>query len=470
MDTLEICYMSAGDLSKLVQNKEISPVEIIEAHLTRIDATEPVLNSFITLLADEARGAALQAEKDIQAGRYKGPLHGIPVALKDLYNTGGVRTTSGSRIFDNFIPTEDCTVAAKFQQAGAILVGKLNMHPFAYGPTGENLDYGHMHNPWNPDMVTGGSSGGSGSAAAAGQCTITTGSDTGGSIRIPAALCGIVGLKPTYGLVSRHGLTALSWSLDHPGPMTRTVEDAAIPMNVIAGHDPKDVASAKVDIPDYTSALTGDIKGLRIGIVKEYFETPLDPQVRKAVMDAIGLLESMGAEVKEVSYPMFNQSQAISSTVLMSEATAYHRDLLEKDGHQIYEPVRQRLEAGLFISAAEYLRAQQARTIFDNQGRRLLDDVDLLAGPTEPVTAPRIMASKVMAGEQEVGVVGALTQYTRPYNINGFPAISVPCGFSDENMPIGLQLAGKPFDELTVLRAAHAYEQATDWHTRRPPV
>ena len=470
MDTLEICYMSAGDLSKLVQNKEISPVEIIEAHLTRIDATEPVLNSFITLLADEARGAALQAEKDIQAGRYKGPLHGIPVALKDLYNTGGVRTTSGSRIFDNFIPTEDCTVAAKFQQAGAILVGKLNMHPFAYGPTGENLDYGHMHNPWNPDMVTGGSSGGSGSAAAAGQCTITTGSDTGGSIRIPAALCGIVGLKPTYGLVSRHGLTALSWSLDHPGPMTRTVEAAAITMNVIAGHDPKDVASAKVDIPDYTSALTGDIKGLRIGIVKEYFETPLDPQVRKAVMDAIGLLESMGAEVKEVSYPMFNQSQAISSTVLMSEATAYHRDLLEKDGHQIYEPVRQRLEAGLFISAAEYLRAQQARTIFDHQGRRLLDDVDLLAGPTEPVTAPEIMASKVMAGEQEVGVVGALTQYTRPYNINGFPAISVPCGFSDENMPIGLQLAGKPFDELTVLRAAHAYEQATDWHTRRPPV
>ena len=470
MDTLEICYMGAGDLSKLVQSKEISPVEIIEAHLTRIDATEPMLNSFITLLADQARKSARQAEKDIQAGRYKGPLHGIPVALKDLYNTGGVRTTSGSRIFDTFIPSEDCTVAAKFHQAGAILLGKLNMHQFAYGPTGENPDYGHMHNPWNPDMVTGGSSGGSGSAAAAGQCTITTGSDTGGSIRIPAALCGIVGLKPTYGLVSRYGLSSLSWSLDHPGPMTRTVEDTAITMNVIAGHDPKDVASAKVDIPDYTSALTGDVKGLRIGIVKEYFEAPLDPQVRKAVMDAISLLESMGAEIKEVSYPMFNQSQAISSTVLMAEATAYHRDLLEKDGHQLYEPVRQRLEAGLFISAAEYLRAQQARSIFDQQGRRLLDEVDLLAGPTEPVTAPEIMASKVMAGEQEVGVVGALTQYTRPYNINGFPAISVPCGFSDDGMPIGLQLAGRPFDELTVLRAAHAYEQANDWHTRRPSI
>ncbi len=470
MDTLEICYMSAGDLSKLVKNKEVSPVEIIDAHLARIEATEPVLNSFITLLAEESWTAARQAEKDIQAGRYKGPLHGIPVGLKDLYNTGGVRTTSGSKIFDTFIPEEDCTVAAKFQQAGAILLGKLNMHQFAYGPTGENPDYGHMHNPWNPEMVTGGSSGGSGSAAAAGQCTITTGSDTGGSIRIPAALCGIVGLKPTYGLVSRWGLTALSWSLDHPGPMVRTVEDAAITMNIIAGYDPKDVASAKVDIPDYTTALTGDVRGLRIGMPKEYFEAPLDPQVRKAVLDAVSMLESMGAEVKEVSFPMFNQSQAISSTVLMAEATAYHRDLLEKDGYQLYEPVRQRLEAGLFISAADNLRAQQARALLDQEGRRLLDDVDLLAGPTEPVTAPKLLAPRVLAGEQEIGVVGALTQYTRPYNINGFPAISVPCGFSDTGLPIGLQLAGKPFDELTVLRAAHAYEQATDWHTRRPPL
>ncbi len=470
MDALEICYMSAGDLSRLVEKKEISPVEIVDAHLSRIDATEPVLNSFITLLADASRSAAQQAEKDIQAGRYKGPLHGIPVALKDLYNTGGVRTTSGSKIFDTFVPSEDCTVAAKFQQAGAVLLGKLNMHPFAYGPTGENADYGHMHNPWDPDRVTGGSSGGSGSATAAGQCTITTGSDTGGSIRIPAALCGIVGLKPTYGLVSRYGLTPLSWSLDHPGPMTRTVEDAAITMNVIAGHDPKDVASANVDIPDYTSALTGDVKGLKIGIVKEYFEAPLDPEVRKAVMEAIGQLESMGAEVREVSFPMYNQSQAISSAVLMSEATAYHRDLLESDDQSIYEPVRQRLESGLFISAADYLRAQQARTLLDRESRKLLDEVDLLAGPTEPVTAPEILSSRVMAGEQEIGVVGALTQYTRPYNINGFPAISVPCGFSQSNMPIGLQLAGRPFDELTVLRAAHAYEQATDWHTRRPPL
>ena len=470
MEGIELCYASAGALSRLVQSKEVSPVDIIDAHLARIEATEPMLNSFITLLPEEARAAARRAEQDIQSGDYKGPLHGIPVALKDLFNTGGVRTTSGSRIFDNFIPERDCTVAARFRQAGAILLGKLNMHQFAYGPTGENPDYGHMHNPWDLELITGGSSGGSGSAAAAGQCTITTGSDTGGSIRIPAALCGIVGLKPTYGLVSRAGLTPLSWSLDHPGPMVRTVEDAALSMNAIAGYDPNDVASARVEIPDYTAALTGDVRGLRIGVVREYFEAPLDPEVGQSVRDAIGVLESLGAEVTEVSFPMFNDSQAISGAILMAEAAAYHRDLLATDGDKLYPPVRVRLEAGLFVSAADYLRAQQARSLFDRQARELLGQVDLLAGPTEPVTAPPLLAERVQAGEQEIGTTGALTQYTRPYNLTGFPAISVPCGFSGAGLPMALQLAGRPFDELTVLRAAHAYEQATEWHKRRPPI
>ena len=470
MDSLELCYMSAGQLSKLVESKKVSPVEIIDAHLARIEATEPVLNSFITLLPDEARAAAKRAEAEIQHGRYLGPLHGIPVALKDLFNTAGVRTTSGSRIFDTFIPEEDCTVAVRFRQAGAILLGKLNMHQFAYGPTGENPDYGHMHNPWDPELVTGGSSGGSGSAAAAGQCTITTGSDTGGSIRIPAALCGIVGLKPTYGLVSRHGLTPLSWSMDHPGPMVRTVEDAALTMNVIAGHDPNDVASAAVDVPDYTTALTGDVRGLRIGVPKEYYEAPLDPQVGQGVRDALGLLESMGAVVTEISFPMFLQSQPISTAILMAEASTYHRDLLAKDADKIYPPVRLRLEAGLFISAADYLRAQQGRALFDKQVQGLLAEVDLLAGPTEPVTAPKLLETRVQVGEHSVGTVPALTQYTRPFNITGSPAITIPCGFSDAGLPIALQLAGRAFDELTVLRAAHAYEQATEWHQRRPPI
>ena len=470
MADLELCYASAGQLAPRIQNREVSPVEVIDAHLERIGATEGVLNSFITLLAEEARSSSRRAEAEILRGNYRGPLHGIPVGLKDLYNTAGVRTTSGSRIFDNYLPDRDCTVAAKFHQAGAILLGKLNMHPFAYGPTGENADYGHMHNPWNPELITGGSSGGSGSAPAAGQCTIAMGSDTGGSVRIPAALCGIVGLKPTYGLVSRSGLTPLSWSMDHPGPMVRTVEDSALVMNVVAGYDPEDPGSSRVEAPDYTAALTGDVKGLRIGVPTEYFTAPLDPEVGQAVREAIGLLEELGASVVEVDFPMFEYAQAVSGTVLMSEASAYHRDLLKRDADKIYPPVRLRLEAGLFVSAADYLKAQQGRSEFNRAVRRLFETVDLLAGPTEPVTAPRILAQEVQAGEVSIGTTAALTQYTRPYNITGSPAISVPCGFSRDGLPIGLQLAGRAFDETTVLRAAHAYEQATDWHRRRPPI
>ena len=470
MDALELCYMSAGELSRLIGGKEVSPVEVIDAHLARIEATEPTLNSFITLLPDRAREAALRAESQILAGQYRGPLHGIPVGLKDLFNTAGVRTTSGSRIFDTFVPTQDCTVASRFQRAGAILLGKLNMHQFAYGPTGENFDYGHMHNPWNPELITGGSSGGSGSAAAAGQCTITMGSDTGGSVRIPAALCGIVGLKPTYGLVSRAGLTPLSWCLDHPGPLVRTVEDAALTMNVIAGFDARDPASANREIPDYTAALTGSVQGLRIGLPVEYFDAPLDAQVAQKVREAVSILEGMGATVTEVSLPMFQDSQVISGAILMSEAAAYHRELLARDGDKLSPAVRLRLEAGLFVTAADYLKAQQARARFNREMAQLFENVDLLAGPTEPITAPPILATEVEIGEQKVGTTGALTQYTRPYNISGTPAISVPCGFSDSQMPIGLQLAGKPFDEMTVLRAAHAYEQATEWHRQRPPI
>ncbi|MSQ06028.1 MAG: Asp-tRNA(Asn)/Glu-tRNA(Gln) amidotransferase GatCAB subunit A [Dehalococcoidia bacterium] len=470
MDTLELCYLSAAELSRGVRDRKLSPVEIVDAHLARIEATEPVLNSFITLLPEQARAAARRAEAEIQAGRRRGPLHGIPVGLKDLFNTAGVRTTSGSRLLDTFIPKEDCTVAARLQRAGGILLGKLNMHQFAYGPTGENPDYGHMHNPWDPERISGGSSGGSGSAAAAGQCPITLGSDTGGSIRIPAALCGIVGLKPTYGLVSRHGLTPLAWSMDHPGPMTRTVEDAALTLTVIAGHDPKDPASSKAAVPDYMAALTGDIRGLRIGVPKEFWAAPVDAQVAQSVREAIALLAELGAVVSEVSLPLFSASQAISNAILMPEASAYHRDRLLQDGDKLYPPVRLRMEAGLFISAADYLRGQQARRVFNLQARRLLEQVDLLAGPAVPVTAPHLLAPTVDIGGRQVGTTAALTQYSRPYNITGFPAISVPCGFSDAGLPMGLQLAGRPFDELTVLRAAHAYQQATQWHLRRPPV
>ncbi len=466
----ELHYMSAWELSGLIRSREVSPVEVVEACLARIEATEPILNSFITLLPEPARAAARRAEEDIGRGNYRGPLHGVPVGLKDLFNTAGVRTTSGTRIYDTFAPAEDCTVAARFSQAGAILVGKLNMHPLAFGPTGENADYGHMHNPWNPERITGGSSGGSGSAAAAGQCTITMGTDTGGSVRIPAALCGIVGLKPTYGRVSRAGLTPLSWCLDHPGPMVRTVEDAALAMNAIAGPDPGDHATVKVPVPDYTSALTGDVRGLRIGVVREYFETEIDTEVADLTQRAIGVLEELGAEIVEVSLPLYEYAQPISNAILSAEATAAHRDLLLSDGDKLYPQVRDRLEEGLFISATEYLRAQQARQVFCSQVAGLLRDVDLLAGPVEPVTAPVLLERRIDVAGQQLPAVPQLTKYTRVYNITGSPAISVPCGFGSDGLPVGLHLAGRNFDEETVLRAAYAYQQATDWHARRPPL
>jgi aspartyl-tRNA(Asn)/glutamyl-tRNA(Gln) amidotransferase subunit A len=470
MISRDICFLSAGELSRLIQKKEVSPVEVVEAHLSRINALEPKLNSFITLLPDHAIAAAQQAEKDIQVGRYLGLLHGIPFGLKDLFYVKGIRNTSGSKIFDHFIPDFDSTIALRLKEAGAILLGKLNLHPFAYGVTGENEEYGHMHNPWNPALITGGSSGGSGSAVASGECTLTMGTDTGGSIRVPGALCGLVGFKPTYGRLSRYGITALAWSLDHPGPMARTVEDCALVMNAVAGYDPNDPTSLNLPVPDYTKALTGHIKGLRVGVVKEFFEMPIQSQVKGTVWKAIEKLEELDAIVSEVSWPIYHYATSIASTIQIAEATAYHSKLIRENGSKIYPPVRLRLEAGIIISATDYIQAQRARTLFYRQSEDLFKKVDLLVGPTVPVTAFPTGTSELKVGDQNVNVISLLTQYTRPFNLNGFPAITIPCGFSDDGLPIGLQFVGHPFDEETVLRVAHAYEQATEWHLRRPPI
>jgi len=469
MNANELCYLSASHLGRLIQKREVSPVEVIEVHIKRIESLESQLNSFIAFLPEQAREEAQRAEKEISAGRYRGPLHGIPLGLKDLYYVRGVPNTAGTNLFKDFIPDFDSTVTARLREAGTILLGKLNMHPLAYGPTGENPEFGHMHNPWNTGLITGGSSGGSASAAAAGECTLTMGSDTGGSVRIPSALCGLAGLKPTYGRVSRYGLTALSWSQDHPGPMVRTVEDCGLLLNATAGYDPKDPVSAHLPVPDYTKALTGEIKGLRIGVPKEYFEVPIDAKVKEIIEEAIHKLEELGAVVSEVSWPMYHQMAAIASIIQMAEATAYHQKLIKEKGPQIWHPVRLRLEAGFFISAVDYLQAERARTLFIQQSLELMKKVDLLAGPTVPVTAFKIGTNELKVGNAKAKVIPLLTQYTRPFNLNGFPAISVPCGFSDD-LPVGLQLAGRPFEEETVLRAAHAYEQATEWHLKRPPI
>jgi aspartyl-tRNA(Asn)/glutamyl-tRNA(Gln) amidotransferase subunit A len=465
----DLCLVSAEEQSKLIATKEVSPVELVQAHLDRIGATEPVLNSFITRPGEQAMVAARRAEKEIASGRYRGPLHGLPVGLKDLYYVKGVRNTSGSKIFDDFVPDYDGAAASRLKEAGAILMGKLNLHQFAFGPTGLNRDYGDMHNPWDPQRLAGGSSGGSASAAATGQCAITLGTDTGGSVRIPSALCGLAGIKPTYGRVSRYGLVALSWSLDHPGPMARTVEDCALTLNVLAGYDARDPASAREPVPDYRAALTGDVRGLRIGVPREYFEVPLDPGVKDRVMEALKVLDGLGARVQEINWPLFHQSASISSVIIYAESAAYHRDLVLSRGKEYDPSVRWRLEVGLFISAEEYLQALRAREVYTHEALDLLREVDVIAGPTEPVVAPLIDAQGIEIEGKEVGSIAALTQYTRPFNITGFPAVTVPCGFS-EGLPVGLQLAGRPFEEATILNTGYAYQQATDWHTRRPPL
>ncbi len=469
MTPKDLCYLSAGQLGRMIQKREVSPVEAIEAHIQRIESLEPKLNSFITFLPDQARKEARKAEEEILAGRHKGPLHGVPLGLKDLYYVKGIPNTGGTKLFKDFVPEFDSTVALRLREAGAVLMGKLNMHPLAYGPTGENPEYGDMHNPWNTERITGGSSGGSGSAAASGECTVTMGSDTGGSVRIPSALCGLAGFKPTYGLLSRYGLTVLAWSQDHPGPLVRTVEDCALVMNATAGYDANDPVSVNVPVPDYTRGLTGEIKGLRIGVPKEYFESPIDPKVKNIVWDAIHRLEELGAVVSEVSWPMYHQVAAIAGNIQMAEAAAYHQKLIEEKGPEIWKPVRLRLETGFFISAVDYIQAQRARALFIQESLELMKEVDLLAGPTSPVTAFKIGLNEIKIGNVTTKAIPLLTQYTRPFNLNGFPAISVPCGFSD-NLPVGLQLAGRPFEEETVLRAANAYEQATEWHLQRPPI
>ncbi len=469
MDATELCFLSAVELGSIIAAKKVSPVEVVQAHLERIEATEDTLNSFITRPGEEALEAARRAEAEIAAGDYRGVLHGVPVGLKDLYYVAGVPNTAGSRIFDDFVPDHDGASAESLKEAGAILMGKLNLHQFAFGPTGHNADYGHMHNPWDTERVAGGSSGGSGSAAAAGQCTITLGTDTGGSIRIPSALCGLAGLKPTYGRVSRYGLVSLSWSLDHPGPMARTVEDCAAALQVLAGYDPRDPASAYEPVPDYMGALSEDLAGLKIGVPREYFVVPVDAEVEKLVRAALETLAGLGAEVVEVDWPMYHRSADISKIILYAEAAAYHRDLLLRRGEEYDPSVRWRFESGLFISGPDYLRALRHRREYTESARDLLQQVDILAGPMEPVVAPLIEEDSVPVNEEPVGVIPALTQYTRPFNLTGYPALTVPCG-SSEGMPVGLQLAARPFEDATALKAGYAYQQATDWHKRRPPI
>jgi aspartyl-tRNA(Asn)/glutamyl-tRNA(Gln) amidotransferase subunit A len=467
---VDMTTLTIAAAARRIACKDLSPVELTRSALERIERLNPQLNAFITILGEQAMAAAKAAEQDIMAGKLRGPLHGIPIALKDLCATKGVRTTAGSKILGESIPTEDAAVATRLAEAGTILLGKLHMNEFAYGPDGDNAHYGPVHNPWNTDCITGGSSSGSGAAVAASLCLGALGTDTGGSIRIPAALCGIVGLKPTYGRVSRHGLTPLSWSLDHAGPMTKTVEDAALLLRAMAGHDARDPSTVQRPVPDYRASLTGDVRGLRIGLPRAYFYDLLDPEVERAIRQAVDVMKGLGAVVTEVSWPALRYTTLAALIIVLVEAAAFHEPWLHTQAKAYQAEIALRLKWGLLLPVSAYMKAQRLRSLLCRDVQRLWADVDVLLVPATMMPAYRIGETLARFPTREMSTREALLRLMRPFNLTGLPALSIPCGFTAGGLPIGLQIAGKPFDEATVLRLAHAYEQQTDWHQRRPPL
>ncbi|BDG59139.1 amidase [Caldinitratiruptor microaerophilus] len=465
----ELAFMPISELAPLLRGRQVSPVEVTEAVLARIEALEPQLNAHITVLADAARESARAAEAEILRGNYRGPLHGVPIGLKDLYDVAGVPTTAGTRALDGYVPRQDATAVRRLREAGAVLVGKHNLHEIAFGATGANPHYGPSRNPWDRERHTGGSSSGTAAAVAAGMCHAGLGSDTGGSIRIPAALTGLVGLKPTYGRVSRRGVIPLAWSLDHAGPLSRTVADAALVLAAIAGHDPDDPTSIAAPVPDYAAALDRDVRGLRIGVPEEYYFEYVQPDVRAAVLAAVQVLEELGAVRVPVSLPTTAVVPAIHTPIIAAEAASWHARRLREEPGGYGPEVRTRLQAGALLPAAAYVLAQRLRSRLRREYAAVLARVDVVATPAVPVPAPRLGESEVQVEGRTLEVRSALVRLTSPLDHTGLPAVTVPCGQAKGGLPVGLQFFGRPLDEVTVLRAAAAYESARGpW--ARPPL
>lgn len=439
-------------LSLKLRSKEISPVELTQAYLDRIEAVDERVNSYITVTADAARQMARTAEAEIAAGRWRGPFHGVPIGLKDLCYTKNVLTTGGSKILADFVPNHDSTVWARLSEAGAVLLGKLNLHEFAYGATTNNPHWGACHNPYDLERIPGGSSGGSGAAIAARTAAATIGTDTGGSIRIPAACCGCVGLKQTWSRVSRYGVMPLSDSLDHTGPITRSARDAALMLNVIAGHDPHDATSSREPVPDYTSRLGGDLKGTHVGVIRE-LNTGISEPVANAFKTALKQLESLGAKVDEVSIPSFVEGAQVTMVVLMAEALEFHQQWMRERPQDYGADVRSLIETSMTITAVNYVRAQRERNLMLAEAMAALENHSVLAAPSQATAAPRI-------GDSSYDIIEKMVRFTGPFNATGQPVVSIPTGMSQEELPLSMQLIGKPFDETTVLQAADAYERA----------
>jgi aspartyl-tRNA(Asn)/glutamyl-tRNA(Gln) amidotransferase subunit A len=453
---------SIQELSQRLRAREISPVDLTKDCLARIEKVDPLLNAFITITADSALAEAHRAESEIQRGEWRGPLHGIPLAIKDLIDTADILTTAGSAQFAKRIPSEDADVVRRLKDAGAILLGKQNLHEFAYGGSSVVSHYGPVRNPWNPARISGGSSGGSAASVAAGMGYASIGTDTAGSIREPAAFCGIVGLKPTYARVSAHGVFPLSRSLDHVGPIAQTVADAAILLQVIADPEAKDFSGYQVDIPDYMSILNENPNDLRVGIPRSFFYEELDPEIASAVDQALSVIKAIAGEMREVSVSLEGDR-----TLQQAESYAAHADLVARTPGLYQSETLRRIMQGEKFTPAEILEGRRKLSQSRLEIQRVFEEVDVLVTPTTPIAAP-VLAQLEEHPETLRPAELVMLRNTRPFNVWGIPAISLPCGFTKAGLPIGFQISGAAWQEATILQLAHAYEQATEWHKRSP--
>jgi aspartyl-tRNA(Asn)/glutamyl-tRNA(Gln) amidotransferase subunit A len=452
----ELCFLSATDLARRIAAGEVSSVEATRAYLERIEQHDRLLRAFITVDADGALASARAAD-NAPGSQQSQSLHGVPVAIKDNIATRGLLTTGGSRVLADWVPDRDAPVVRRLKEAGAVIIGKTNLHEFAYGGTCTNVEFGAVRNPWNPDHVPGGSSGGSGVAVAAGMCAAALGTDTAGSVRLPASQCGIVGLKPTYGRTSIQDVLPLAWSLDHVGPMTRTVEDAALLLKVLAD----------TPVPAHNEA---GISGMRLGVPRGYFFEGLQADVLAAVDRALEVLRDLGATLIDVEWPAVHLSNSATWTIILAEAIAFHRQWFRAHPERYSAETRTNLELGELLPAADYVQAQRVRTVLQQQARDLSERVDALVAPMLAVTPPRIGQTTVEVGGKIKEINPVFIRLADPFNLTGQPAISVPCGFGTDCLPIGLQIAAAAGAEDTVLRVASVYEAATEWHLRQPPL
>jgi len=466
--TQTLLALSLREVSELMARREVSALELVEASLQRIGEVNPKIQAYISVY-EQARDVAKAADMLRAAGHVLGPLHGIPIALKDNVALKGLATTAGSKILADYTPEHDATIAARLRAAGAIFVGKLNMHEFAWGGTSANPHYGAVRNPWNLDRFPAGSSGGSGAAVAARSCWGAIGTDTGGSIRLPSAVNGIVGIRPSYGRVSNHGIIPLAWSMDTAGPMTRTVEDCALMFSAIAGHDPKDAATARHPVPDYLARLRQGVKGLRIGVVSDYFFHHVQAPVRDAVKTALATFEQLGANVVEVAIDNIHGNISAQLTIESCEPSAYHQRWLRERPQDYGEDVRTLLDVGEMLLATHYLQAQRYRSLLRQEFIEAFRQVDVFVCPTLPFTATRIGETTVVIEDGvEEDMLSAIMQFTGVPSLTGLPALAVPCGFDPQGLPIGMQLIGRPFDEATLFQAGAAFQTVTDFHQQTP--